>query len=280
MNTENQQKDTNSTDRSIARYSSPVFNRGLELAKKVSTATLNNQDEQLLSGESTQDAEYFFKLAVQQISRSEYQHALINFQKALDLNPDYYEVYTIRYSLIYMPLGCYQEVINDCIEALRLQPDNAGVMAIRGWVYAQLGHHLEALRDYDLALIIRPDLEAVYMNRGVTRSVLGDHQGALSDCTKVIGFSTDNSLAYIVRSKVYYDLGYTLQATNDFIKGYMLSGNQLLDSGDYVKAIESYTNVLKVDPNNSEAYNRRSTARSAIGDYQGAREDLQQVRMI
>jgi tetratricopeptide (TPR) repeat protein len=43
--------------------------------------------------------------------------------------------------------------------------------------------------------------------------------------------------------------------------------------------IEFYT-ALEIDPNNSEAYNRRSTARSAIGDYQGAMEDLQQVRMI
>jgi WD40 repeat protein len=56
--------------------------------------------------------------------------------------------------------------------------------------------------------------------------------------------------------------------------------NRQCTSHDYQKAIESYTTALKIDPNNSEAYNRRSTARSAIGDYQGAMEDLQQVRMI
>jgi hypothetical protein len=56
--------------------------------------------------------------------------------------------------------------------------------------------------------------------------------------------------------------------------------NRQYASHDYQKAIESYTTALKIDPNNSEAYNRRSTARSAIGDYQGAMEDLQQVRMI
>ncbi|WP_309728301.1 tetratricopeptide repeat protein [Chamaesiphon sp. OTE_75_metabat_556] len=56
--------------------------------------------------------------------------------------------------------------------------------------------------------------------------------------------------------------------------------NRQYKSHDYQKAIESYTTALKIDPNNTEAYNRRSTARSAIGDYQGAMEDLQQVRMI
>lgn len=95
-----------------------------------------------------------------------------------------------------------------------------------------------------------------------------------------IEFDTDNSLAYTLRAEVYYELGYELLATTDFTRGYILSGNQLSKSGDYAKAIESYTNVLEVDPNNAEAYNRRSIARSAIGDYQGAMEDLQQVRII
>lgn len=48
---------------------------------------------------------------------------------------------------------------------------------------------------------------------------------------------------------------------------------------NHKEAIESYTIALKIDPSNSEAYNRRSTARSAIGDYQGAMEDLQRVSM-
>jgi tetratricopeptide (TPR) repeat protein len=505
MTAENQQKDTNSNDRSITRYSSPVFNRGLELAKKVSIDKNSNHDEQIFSSKSIQDAEYFFKIAVEQISPSEYQYALMNFQKALDINPDYYEVYIIRYSLIYMPLGYYQEVINDCTQALRLQPDNAEVMTSRGWAYSQLGYQLQALQDYDLALIIRPDFETAYMNRGLsymrcsndqkaigdfqqvinitphnadaysnkglsllsinkyqdaltnlniaiqinsqhinahlnmglcyihiadellsadyfsraidldsehaknylrqlgeyggqidklssavslmlvnlgvtfhesnyekaieyynhalildpvceeayykrgvayveieyyqeaisdfnqvllinpyntdayiskgviqhkqgdlyaaikdygcaikidptyelafikrgaTLSFLGDKQGAISDYTKVIEFDTDNSLAYTLRGKVYYELGYELLATTDFTRGYILSGNQLSESGNYAEAIESYTHVLELDPYNVEAYNRRSTARSAIGDYQGAMEDLQQVRMI
>jgi tetratricopeptide (TPR) repeat protein len=59
----------------------------------------------------------------------------------------------------------------------------------------------------------------------------------------------------------------------------MLANNKY-KLGNHKEAIESYTIALKIDPNNVEAYNRRSTARSAIGDYQGAMEDLQRVRMI
>jgi WD40 repeat protein len=63
-------------------------------------------------------------------------------------------------------------------------------------------------------------------------------------------------------------------------KKLIILANKQCESGNHQKAIESYTTALKIDPNNSEAYNRRSTARSAIGDYQGAMEDLQKVRMI
>jgi WD40 repeat protein len=60
----------------------------------------------------------------------------------------------------------------------------------------------------------------------------------------------------------------------------IMLANKQCDSGNHQEAIESYTTALKIDPNNSDAYNRRSTARSAVSDYQGAMEDLQQVRMI
>ena len=58
----------------------------------------------------------------------------------------------------------------------------------------------------------------------------------------------------------------------------IILANKQCESGNHQEAIESYTTALKIEPNNTEAYNRRSTARSAIGDYQGAMEDLQRVR--
>jgi Tfp pilus assembly protein PilF len=90
-------KDDN--ERGIARYSSSQINRGLELARKVSVATVKTDPSQQInidrinSGKYTQDAEYFLKVAMQQITPTEYQYALANIQKAIDINPNYYEAY-------------------------------------------------------------------------------------------------------------------------------------------------------------------------------------------
>ncbi|WP_295615685.1 tetratricopeptide repeat protein [Chamaesiphon sp. GL140_3_metabinner_50] len=434
MTSENYQNNTDSSDRYMTRYSSPIISRGLQLAKKNSVATISTHDKPLSSNQYDRDAKYFFNLAVEQIASSNYQDALINLQKALDIDPDYYDAYTVRSYSIYIPLGYYQDAIDDYTQALRLNPKNVESLTNRGWVYAQLGCYFKAFQDYDLALIVKPDCQIAYMNRGlsymdcknyqkaindfqqvieinplnadayhnkglnlislenyehalinfkkaiginseyinahlhkglcciylekinqaaeafscaielnneyaknyleqfnehekllsavililinrgniqhqqqnphaaltnyelalkidpncelailkrgVTRYILGRKQGAIADYNKVVKLDTKNLWAYLLRAKVFYELGYDVQAKEDSIKSYILLGNKLSESGDYKGAIESYTIALKIDPNNAEAYNRRSTARSAIGDYQGAMEDLQRVRMI
>jgi tetratricopeptide (TPR) repeat protein len=434
MTAENNQNNNEFSDRYISRYSSPVINRGLELARKLSITTTNTQDRLSSSIQHERDAKYFLNLAIEQIISSNYQDALINIQKSLDIDPDHYDAYITRYYSIYIPLGYFQEAIDDCTQALQLNPKNVELLTNRGWAYAQLGYHLQALQDYDLALMIRPDCQLVYMNRGllhmgysnyqkaiddfediikinphnadvynykglallslekygqalinfkkaihldsehinaylnkglcciylnnefqaadsflyaidlnsehaknylkefgkgnqlsstiilllinrgniqhhqsrphaalkyyesalqidsnhefallkrgVTLSILGRKEEAIADYSKVIKFGMDNLWSYILRSKIYYDLGYDVRAKEDTIKAHILLGSKFLKSGNYTDAIQSYTTALKIDPNNTEAYNRRSTARSAIGDYQGAMEDLQQVRMI
>jgi lipoprotein NlpI len=84
----------------------------------------------------------------------------------------------------------------------------------------------------------------------------------------------------MLRAKNYYELGDYSQYQKDSIKCYTLLSQEQLCSEDYQGAIESFSNILELDPTNADAYNKRSTARSAVGDYQGAMEDLQKVRMM
>lgn len=59
-----------------------------------------------------------------------------------------------------------------------------------------------------------------------------------------------------------------------------MQGNLRYELDNYHGAIESYTKALSFDSYNMEAYNRRSTARSALGDYEGAMEDLQKAMRL
>jgi tetratricopeptide (TPR) repeat protein len=258
MNGENQQGTTNKDlDKCITRYSSPAINRGLELAKKVSVATPKTSTEQILSSKYTQDAEYFFKVAIQQISPSEYQYALANLQKAIDLNPDYYEAYIIRYSMIYMPLGCYQEAIDDCDRILRINPKNAETLNDRGWAYAQLGYHLQALQDYDLALMINPNLEVTYMNRGISYLALSNYQKASGDFQKVITINPNSIEAcYNKGISLFHLRNYTHASINlkkaihidsAHIDFHLNLGLCYFNLNEHIKSAQSFYKAIEID---------------------------------
>ena len=207
------------------------------------------------------------------------QEALELFDLAIYLNPICKEAYyargTVKLQLLYL-----EEAMYDFDRVLSIDPSSADSYVCKGVIFNHQERHHDAIKNYELALRIEPHCELALLKRGISRSRLGNKQGALNDYTRVIKLNADHSLAYILRATIYYEAEYNSQATEDFIKGYILSGNQLLESGNYTEAIESYAYVLKVDPNNMNAYNGRSTARSAIGDYQGAIEDLNKVRMM
>ncbi len=128
----------------------------------------------------------------------------------------------------------------DSNQVVSINPGNEFAYLNRGVVKYQQGDPYSAIQDYEYALRIDPTYELAFLKRGIARLVLGNRQGAIDDYTKVIDFCTDNALAYIIRAETYYELGYESQAKKDFIKGYMLRGNQCYASGNYAEAIESY----------------------------------------
>lgn len=57
-------------------------------------------------------------------------------------------------------------------------------------------------------------------------------------------------------------------------------GGAKLDRGEYLAAIESYNQALKLNANDTSAYVGRGRARFALGDKQGAIEDFTQALRI
>ncbi len=240
MTIKNNQDIVNSTNKSLTRFSSSVTSRGLELAKKVSKFTGDNQQESSLSSESL-NFEYFLNLATEQISASNYQEALFNLQQSLTLNPDCYNAYIIRSYLIYAPLGCFDEAISDYTQALRLNPKHVELLTNRGWAYYQTGNYILSLQDYDMALTIDPKYEQGYMNRGVSHMACSDYRKAIDDFQQVADINPSNSDAHNNK------------------------GLSLLYLKKYKLALDSLTKSININPENIHAYLNRGLCYIFLG---------------
>ncbi|TAF08975.1 MAG: tetratricopeptide repeat protein [Nostocales cyanobacterium] len=108
-----------------------------------------------------------------------------------------------------------------------------------------------SLRGYLDSLITHKVEE--YIRLGIECFYGADDEGFISNFNQALQLNPNNA-------DIYYELG-----------------DIFLDLGNFIRAIEDYTQAIKIDRNFSKAYNYRGIARSQLGDKQGAIADFKQA---
>lgn len=215
------------------------------------------------------------KHGLDKLNRGDYPGALEDFKQALRLDLNFTEAYVCQ-SIIHYYQGDHLGAIADCNQVLRINPKNADAYNNRGLNRCALGDYKKAIADFNQALEIEPNHPKAYLNRGYSRLQSEDNWGAIEDFDKALRIDPQAAKVYLkqLTDTLGNESGAIKDANQQLVQGFLIQGNLRYESGDYQDAIEAYTQVLSLDSNNTEAYNRRSTARSAVGDYEGAFEDL------
>jgi len=129
--------------------------------------------------------------------------ALDDINKSIDLNSYYGYAYAIRASIritMKKTAGDYLQILNDCTEALQLNPTLALAYKTRGDVYLMAGQidaaELDqAITAYDQALTLDPaNNVSCYYGRGMAEFKKGDKDSALTDLNKYIDLGNDADL--------------------------------------------------------------------------------------
>ena len=109
-----------------------------------------------------------------------------------------------------------------------------------------------AISDYSISIESNPINDPnTFFNRGVAKSDLNDNNGAINDLTKAIEYNF-----------------------KDIVQVYMLRGILYSLLKNNYDAIYDFTSVIKIDPNNSNAYISRGVSKISIGDKNGGCNDL------
>jgi tetratricopeptide (TPR) repeat protein len=121
--------------------------------------------------------------------KGDFEAAVHDFDKAFKIDP-MYQTYTTK-GLLHASNDEYNEAIVDFNKAIELNPKDALAYLFRGKVYGALGKYNEAIADLSKAIELNPKDVLAYCNRGKTYSLIGDRTRAVQDLSKAIKLHPD-----------------------------------------------------------------------------------------
>lgn len=181
-------------------------------------------------------------------SKGEYDRAIADCNRAIELNQNYAEAYDNRGDA-YDGKGEHDRAIADFTRAIMLNPKDAAAHYDRGLAYRHKGDNDRAIADYTRAIALKPDYAEAYGNRGNAHGAKGDYDAAIADHTRALQLNPNDAQGYYNRASTYFR------------------------KGDYDAAIADYTHAIGLNPNDSEAYQNRALAYNKKGDYGRAAAD-------
>jgi tetratricopeptide (TPR) repeat protein len=181
-----------------------------------------------------------------------HEEALASFDKALELQPDFYIAWGNRGTAL-DSLGRYEEAIASYDKALEFKPDSHNAWNNRGNALFNLERYEEAIASYDKALKIKPDSPNALSHQGLLLSRLGRYDEAVSNHDEALKLQPEFPLWWANRGIV------------------------LARSGRYEEALASCDKALELQPNDESGYYGKACCYVLQGDVELAIENLQQA---
>ncbi|WP_043997703.1 tetratricopeptide repeat protein, partial [Microcystis aeruginosa] len=140
-------------------------------------------------------AVWYYNRGILYYNQQKYDLALSDYNKAIEINPNYAEAYYNRGNL-YSDLQKYDLALSDYSKVIDINPNLAQAYNNRGNLYYNLQKYDLALSDYSKAIDINPNHANAYNNRGNIYSDLQKYDLALSDYSKAIDINPNDAKAY------------------------------------------------------------------------------------
>jgi tetratricopeptide (TPR) repeat protein len=178
--------------------------------------------------------EIHFKKGNEYLKKGEYDLAIDQYTKAIELNPGRIDAYNNRAIVYFQGKGWYDQAISDFSKVLEIDPDNAYTYGNRGNVYRKRGDYDKAVSDYIKAIELNPKFALAHCGLGDVYLEKGLLDEAVAQYSKAIALRP-------TYARALYNRGLTYQRK----KAYTL-------------AIHDYRRTVEVNPNNASAYNNQA----------------------
>lgn len=200
-------------------------------------------------------ARIYGKRSTIHLFREEDPRAVEDCDQALALDPTYGEAYLLR-GIAFSMLSDYQRAIPDFTHALALNSRDLFAYTYRAIVYREQKNYGQALADFDSALALDPQMDEITLLRNLTYGQFNEVGRGLGDFDHALALNPDDAQAYVSRGMAYCALG------------------------EFRRAIEDLDHALSLNPNDAQALAGRGHVYLEMGNIGRAREDLRQSRIL
>lgn len=184
--------------------------------------------------------------------------AIKNYRKAIKIEPDNEYLYN-NMAITFLNKGEPDKALKMSTEALKVNSQNTTILYWRGIIYEMLNDFEKALKYFDYVLRLDDSNPDVWNERGTILNMLGKSEEALESYDKSLELCLDD-----------------MKDSNTWAS----KGNTLLGLQRYEEAIECYDNALKIDDTNHIILNNKGVAYMELDDFQSAIECFTKVLVM
>ena len=233
-------------------------------------------------------AEVYSRLYLRDLTEQNLTNAEGDFNKALELDPNYNPAYLVR-GKFYSDLGKYDLALADFNHAIELDPDSAELYAQRGMVYFLQGNQGLATTDFVQATTLDASNSLAYLGQAHISLKNGDVASTFATLSLALETDPEFAEAYALRGALNFEEGNYDEAKTDFDRAITLN-DRLTDAyvgramyfeeeGNIRLATRDYTTALS-QRQSADVYLLRAELYLDQGETNLAEADLQAALML
>lgn len=184
----------------------------------------------------------YLDLANQYQQNGNFDLAVENFLKALDIEPNNSKIYN-ELAITYYYKRDYEKALSAFDRAIKINPSYAMAYNNRGIIYSDLKQFEAAVENYKKAVELNPEYASAYNNLGNTYNNIKLYDEAIESYKKTLELNPNRADAYHNLGALYY------------IK-------KLYDS-----AVENYKKAIELNPSKPETYSNLGMVLHSMGRY-------------
>ena len=178
----------------------------------------------------------------------------------------------------------------DIEQSLKIKPDEADALHLRGLIQLKRGDFTRARTDLDRSIALRPWRVDYLRNRVLADRVSGRLDEALADVGRVVAMEPDNPDNYLLRSAILLqqedfqaaleDVERALGLDPEKAEAWANRGLINYRQGQMRKALADFDRAISIEPNMAAIYYNRGLTLTELGDYGRAMADLQKAKLL